>query len=381
MSMKAPRNGTDSVVRSDDELAALMRALLRFAAIGTAVVSPIGLVGLAAAPGSNVPHVTVQAVLSVIAGLAAVRALFPGKAAYDQAAILLCWAVTLGQAFRAVMSFTLDLTDWVDAGYVPTFAAWVMLPLILNFLFLSLKQALILSGIFYVSTASAMLYTLNVAMDEGTIPFNLVSMLLFFVVAGVPIGIFMLGFLAHGITRYRELAVRIESELRQQQMDNDVDDVTGCLNRRGFLRRVEDVVADTQALLVAIEIDNIARHLQILGGTGANAMLSRLGGQLRQSASEGALVARWDGGRFYVYLPGLGEEPMAAASRLLPMPASGPMTGISGSMTLSVGACVVTEGSVISDYLEEVDLRLFLAQSAGGNCIRLDVGDNVPGKR
>jgi GGDEF domain-containing protein len=373
--MNAPRNAPVSVQQADDELAGLMRTLLRMAAIGTAVVSPIGLVGLLAAPESNTPHVTVQAVLSIIAVLAAIRALFPGRAAYDQAAILLCWAVTLGQAFRAVMSFTLDLRDWVDAGYVPTFAAWVMLPLILNFLFLPLRQALILCCIFYVSTASAMLYTVHVAMDGGAIPFNLVSMVLFFVIAGVPIGIFMLGFLSHSVTRYHELARRIENDLRQQQSENELDDITGCLNRRGLLRRVEDVVAETQGLLAAIEIDNITRHLQILGGRGAHSMLTQLGQQLKLSAGEGALVARWDGGRFYVFMPRLEVEPMVAASQLLPASKNGATSGISGGITLSVGACVVAEGSVISDYLEEADLRLFLAQSAGGNCIRLEVGD------
>lgn len=375
--MNATRNGSVSVHQADDELSGFMRTLLRFAAIATAVVSPIGLVGLLAAPGSNVPHVTVQAVLTVIAGLAAIRALFPGQVAYNQAAILLCWSVTLGQAFRAVMSFTLDLSDWVDAGYVPTFVAWVMLPLILNFLFLSLKQALVLCGIFYISTASAMLFTVHVAMAGGTIPFNLVSMVLFFVLAGVPIGIFMLGFLAYSVNRYRQLAREIESELRQQQAENELDDITGCLNRRGLLRRLEDVVAETPGLLAAVEIDNITRHLQILGGTAAHTMLTRLGQQLRLAAGEDAVVARWDGGRFYVFLPRLEAEPMVVASQLLPASKSGTTPGISGGITLSVGACIVAYGSVISDYLEEADLRLFLAQSAGGNCIRLEMGDAV----
>ncbi len=364
-----------SLAQSDSEWAAFRRALLRFAAVGTAIVSPVGLVGLASAPGSNAPHLAVQAVLTIIAVLAAVRALFPGQSAYNQAAILLCWSITLGQAFRAVMSFTLDLSEWVGAGYVPTFVAWVMLPLILNFLFLSLNQALVLSGLFYVTTASAMLYTVNVAVEEGTIPFNLISMVLFFVFAGVPIGIFMIAYMAHSLNRYRDLAQGIESELRRQEADNERDDVTDCLNRRGLLRRINEVVAQQRAFLAAVEIDNVGRHLQILGGAGAHSMLKRLGQQLEVAAGENAQVARWDGGRFYVFLPKLEEEPMSVASRLLPACKSGVTSGVSGSMTLSVGVCLVAEGSVISDCLEEADLQLFLAQSSGGNCIRLDAGD------
>lgn len=371
--MDRPSKSEVSVAQVNAELSSIRHLLLKMATIGTAVVSVVGLVGLAAAPSSEVPHVAVQAALALIAALAAIRILIPGENAYQQAAIMLCWSITLGQAFRAVMSFILDMPEWVGAGYVPTFVAWIILPLVLNFLFLSLRQALLLCGIFYMPTAVAMLYTTHAAVGVGLMPFNLLSMVLFFVFAGVPIGIGMLFFIAYGQQRYSDLSQQLESELQVQREQGERDDVTGCLNRRGLMRQLEDVTATELGLLAAIELDNITRHLQILGGAGAHKLLAQLGRNLMSIAGASAVVARWDAGRFYIYLRSLGSEsPQQAATRIFNAVSSAPLSSETGAITLSMGASEIQAGSDLSDYLEEADLRLFLAQAGGGNRIRFD---------
>ena len=365
-----------SVTALHAEMQNLRRIALLIVTLGGLIVSVLGLLVIAGRPESRELNLAIQGVLVFLLACAGVRALIPDRAAYRHAAAILCWAFTLSFSLRAVSLFILGSSEWIGRGHTVPFAAWIPVVLLCNFLFLPLRHALTASGMLYLVTAGCVLVATHRSVAAGALPPNLLAMLLFFVFAGVPICIGVLAVMSYVRSRFESLTMELETAIIQERRSGEIDDVTGCMNRRGLTRILNRELAGTvttaQGLLAAVEPSNFARHLQILGGAGSHAFLVTLGRCIREYAGKTATVARWDAGRFYVYLPSLADiEPRVWVNGLLSVLLALPPVA-SGALSVCIGACIITPASKTSDLLEEVDLRLFLAQSSGGNRIMLE---------
>jgi diguanylate cyclase (GGDEF)-like protein len=88
----------------------------------------------------------------------------------------------------------------------------------------------------------------------------------------------------------------------------DVDEATGCLNRRGFTRHLERAAASAArtgapVALLALDLDHFKQVNDRFGHLSGDAVLSEVSASLRRTVSTAGVVARLGGEEFAILMP------------------------------------------------------------------------------
>ncbi len=149
------------------------------------------------------------------------------------------------------------------------------------------------------------------------------------------------------------------------------DALTGLINRRSFESELQNVLNASQAgWLVFLNLDDFKMVNEAFGHQAGDAALVALARRLRASLREDALVARYSGDEFVVFVPESSsweESPLIAAVNLLlqrPIATRGMEFRLSGSM----GVVRIPEhGDSLETLLRNANLAMFEAKRQGKN--------------
>ena len=174
----------------------------------------------------------------------------------------------------------------------------------------------------------------------------------------------------------------LQDELRIARAEAMVDPLTGILNRRGFLGKVNDLLLDGKVVgkpcaLLMIDIDHFKKINDSYGHIIGDKAIVAVSKVLRGSVSEGVVVGRVGGEEFAVFSPQTNaEEGVALAERLrqniMKIEITNPSTRQKiSTMTVSVGVHSTKLGREWEEMFEPADKALYAAKSSGRNRVTL----------
>lgn len=173
------------------------------------------------------------------------------------------------------------------------------------------------------------------------------------------------------------LAAELIARERKAVEEAVTDLLTGILNRRGFERAAEALIAEAEARLcyVAIDVDRFKQINDQWGHQFGDDVLQHLGEVLRAQTRPGDLVGRLGGDEFALLLR-TSERSKAeavcariqAALRAAPI---APDERTELMISISCGAADLVRGDRLEDVYRRADAALYSAKRAGRNTVRL----------
>ncbi|HUM13678.1 MAG TPA: GGDEF domain-containing protein [Myxococcaceae bacterium] len=170
-------------------------------------------------------------------------------------------------------------------------------------------------------------------------------------------------------------AVAVARWARHLRLMVGTDQLTGLLQRRPFLERIDEELARADlartSLSIAIfDVDDFHEYNRRFGHLEGDRALVRLADQIKLGVRTTDLVARFGGEEFVVAFPRL--EVQLAARRVEALRAAiekMPRDG-GGELTVSAGiASWPVDGHRFEDVLKKADERLYAAKAAGRNAV------------
>lgn len=151
------------------------------------------------------------------------------------------------------------------------------------------------------------------------------------------------------------------------------DELTGLLNRRGLLARLEGRRQPTPVTLAIADCDELKRVNDKLGHTSGDEYIQAIAGRLSRAVSRGDIVARWGGDEFLLIVqlpPDKGERVLERARQAVARDDIRTSDGLVRA-SISVGAAPWLPGESLDDALREADTALYEAKRAGRNTVVL----------
>jgi diguanylate cyclase (GGDEF)-like protein len=168
-----------------------------------------------------------------------------------------------------------------------------------------------------------------------------------------------------------------------------LDDLTGILNRRFGLRRLEEVAGQafrhgTPFSVLLLDIDHFKDLNDTYGHDAGDAVLKRVGSALDASVRSGDIACRYGGEEFMVVLAGTGvEDALRASERLRRQIETQEITWREHRLTVTASIGVVTwpvlRAATPAELVTAADRALYSAKGAGRNRVHTDVGEGVVG--
>jgi diguanylate cyclase (GGDEF)-like protein len=189
--------------------------------------------------------------------------------------------------------------------------------------------------------------------------------------------------LIRDVTRERRAETAVDELTRRLEIESTIDDLTGLVNRRRFdeecLREHRRAQREWICYAVAcVDIDGMGAINDRAGREVGDALLKRIGDELRSSRREYDVVARLRDDEFVVLLP---RADARAVGSVLRRALEGVHIGgraLVPEMSVCVGAAIWTPPSAEgpADILRRADAALAAARARGPGKVEIDLGSD-----
>ena len=164
----------------------------------------------------------------------------------------------------------------------------------------------------------------------------------------------------------------IEAERRERDLLRDMgqrDALTGVLNRAAGERRIREALREGApgSLLLIIDVDHFKRFNDRFGHLCGDDVLRQFGAALKEVFGDGALLCRWGGDEFVVFLRHAGDEETTVAEieRLRAMMSVYKFRGSETPVTLSIGGATAGVCSSLESLFGAADTALYAVKNRG----------------
>ena len=172
----------------------------------------------------------------------------------------------------------------------------------------------------------------------------------------------------------------VQSDRERYRWLANIDGLTGCLNRRAFMEKLERELErvgryNVELSILMIDVDRFKKFNDTMGHLAGDSVLRQLGELLRTEARSVDLAARYGGEEFVIVLPDTGPEgALIFAERVRHAVAITEFTdtGDELTVTVSIGVASVDRGSESTPetLIALADEALYRAKHDGRNRVR-----------
>lgn len=151
------------------------------------------------------------------------------------------------------------------------------------------------------------------------------------------------------------------------------DDLTGLLNRLGFLTEIEECIRDSQAAycLMFVDLDGFKAVNDVYGHRKGDQVLIEVARRLQAHISGEARLARMGGDEFAIFFPVTTSHQATDLAQAAISAISVPIDGVdTGALGASIGI-VTNQSADTTDMLACADEALYAAKNGGRNCFHV----------
>ncbi len=167
------------------------------------------------------------------------------------------------------------------------------------------------------------------------------------------------------------------------------DELTGLPNRRSFLDRLDELLAQSVAgdqhhVVIFVDLDRFKLVNDSFGHLVGDQLLIQMSDRLLRAVPDSNIIARLSGDEFVVLIEDIddrGRLEQLAETVLDRLRQSYLIDGHSVQVTVSIGIAVTDPGQTRDDVMLAADAAAYAAKSAGRNCIRFATQELVDASR
>ncbi len=161
----------------------------------------------------------------------------------------------------------------------------------------------------------------------------------------------------------KDLVRLVEDEIASQNLVTS-DELTGLLNRRGFMLLGEQIVAmarraDQPVAVAYVDLDNMKQINDHFGHAAGDQALRLCADIFRSTFRSADVIARLGGDEFAVLFPRVESGVDAALARLAEKVTSSSQDGIPLSLSVGIAVAEVGAATSLDDLLDEADQRMY----------------------
>ena len=160
---------------------------------------------------------------------------------------------------------------------------------------------------------------------------------------------------------------------RKAEITSQQDFLTGLKNRRYIFNKIKQKDAacpSNDSTLIMADIDYFKQINDTYGHDHGDAVLVQVSQRIKQSLNHEAIIARWGGEEFLVYLPNTNTQKGALVAdeiRKAVMDAPVNFGGINHEVTMTLGVASYTTNSRFESTLQRADMALYEGKTQGRN--------------